>query len=287
MKQAKKYFLILVLLFCAEKSFTQLGISSTNTQPNPSAMLDVSSTSKGILIPRMNSTERTGIATPAQGLTVFDTQTKTFWYFDGVTWREMDTSTLATLPYYPSVTICCQSWMTKNLDVTTYRNGDSIPQVTDPTAWASLTTGAWCYFNNTAANGPIYGKLYNWYAVNDPRGLAPEGWHVPTDFEWTTLVNCVGGESTAGNLLKEFGTTHWSFPNMGATNLSGFRALPGVNREADGSFFLSAIGYTGKWWSASLVANTAWYRNLSSEFSTMARVSASPIYGFSVRCMKD
>jgi uncharacterized protein (TIGR02145 family) len=84
--------------------------------------------------------------------------------------------------------------MRENLDVVTYRNGDIIPQVTDPSLWSSLTTGAWCYYNNDANNGGIYGKLYNWYAVNDPRGLAPEGWHVPTDEEWETLTNKLGGE---------------------------------------------------------------------------------------------
>src|SRR4030095_15485991 len=90
-------------------------------------------------------------------------------------------------------TICDQDWMVKNLDVTTYRNGDIIPEVTDPTVWAALTTGAWCYYENNSTNGTTYGKLYNWYAVNDPRGLAPTGWHVPTDAEWTTLSTCLGG----------------------------------------------------------------------------------------------
>src|SRR5690242_1829855 len=87
----------------------------------------------------------------------------------------------------PSVTIGNQVWMLKNLDVTTYRNGDPISQVTDSTQWVGLTTGAWCYYNNDPANNVVYGKLYNWYAVNDPRGIAPLGWHIPTDAEWTTL----------------------------------------------------------------------------------------------------
>ncbi|MEO6542359.1 MAG: fibrobacter succinogenes major paralogous domain-containing protein, partial [Ferruginibacter sp.] len=126
----------------------------------------------------------------------------------------------------PNVTICTQIWMLKNLEVTTYRNGDLIPEVTDPTVWSTLTTGAWCYYSNNAANGPVYGKLYNWYAVNDPRGLAPTGWHVPTDAEFTTLRTCLGGNAVAGGKLKEIGTTHWNSPNVGATNSSGFTALP-------------------------------------------------------------
>ena len=100
----------------------------------------------------------------------------------------------------PSITICNQVWMLKNLDVSTYRNGDPIPQVTDPTTWVGLTTGAWCYYNNDPANGAIYGKLYNWYAVNDPRGLAPTGWHVPSDAEWTELSTCLDAISPTGNV---------------------------------------------------------------------------------------
>ena len=90
------------------------------------------------------------------------------------------------------VTICNQYWMPKNLDVDHYRNGDPIPQVTDPEVWGTLTTGAWCYYNNDPANGAVYGKLYNWYAVNDPRGLAPAGWHIPTEAEMIVMSDCLG-----------------------------------------------------------------------------------------------
>ena len=91
----------------------------------------------------------------------------------------------------PSVTICSQVWTTKNLDVSTYRNGDIIPQVTDPTQWANLTTGAWCYYNNDPLLGAVYGKLYNWYAVNDARGLAPSGWHISSSYEWNKIIKCI------------------------------------------------------------------------------------------------
>lgn len=105
------------------------------------------------------------------------------------------------ITYGQQITIGTQIWSNTNLDVTTYRDGTPIPQVTDPTAWVNLTTGAWCYYNNDPANGAIYGKLYNWYAVagihdaaslNDPslrKQLAPQGWHIPTDAEWTTLTD--------------------------------------------------------------------------------------------------
>src|SRR5580765_7574137 len=91
-----------------------------------------------------------------------------------------------------AIKIGTQKWMSRNLDVTYYRNGDVIPHVTDPTKWQALTTGAWCWYNNDSANGAVYGKLYNWYAVNDPRGLVPAGWHIPSDAEWNTLSTYLG-----------------------------------------------------------------------------------------------
>src|SRR5215831_16955339 len=122
---------------------------------------------------------------------------------------------------YASIKIGHQKWMAKNLDVTHYRNGDKIPQVKNKAAWKALTTGAWCWYNNDSANGAIYGKLYNWYAVNDPRGLAPTGWHIPSDAEWDTLATHLG--SNAGGKLKDTGTIEagtglWYAPNKGATN---------------------------------------------------------------------
>ena len=184
-----------------------------------------------------------------------------------------------------SVTIGTQVWTTKNLDVDHYRNGDPIPQVTDPTQWASLTTGAWCYYNNDSANGAIYSKLYNWYAVKDPRGLAPEGWHVPSDAEWTTLGNYLGGLSIAGGKLKEVGTAHWLSPNTDATNSSGFSALPGGWRY-NGAF--SYIGSNGCWWSSTVNSTTdAWSRDLYSIYADFSRSYRYVSCGFSVRCVRD
>lgn len=183
------------------------------------------------------------------------------------------------------VTIGTQVWMVKNLDVDHYRNGDVIPQVTDATEWANLTTGAWCYNDNDANNGTTYGKLYNWYAVNDSRGLAPEGWHVPSDEEWTTLSTYLGGESVAGGKLKEAGTTHWQSPNEGATNETGFSALPGGYRNLSGTF--SSIGYYGYWWSSTESYTTyAWGRYLLYYGSNLYRDYYYKDYGFAVRCVK-
>jgi uncharacterized protein (TIGR02145 family) len=190
------------------------------------------------------------------------------------------------------VTICNQVWATRNLDVTTYRNGDPIPQVTDPTLWANLTTGAWCYYNNDPANGPIYGKLYNWYAVNDPRGLAPTGWQVPSYAKWGFLINCLGGVNVAGGKMKstgilELGTGLWQSPNVDATNASGFTGLPEGYRSNDGTF--SNIGYGGYWWS-SLEYDTTFAWNFALSYSTGGATNGVELpknYGFSVRCLRN
>ena len=176
--------------------------------------------------------------------------------------------------------------MLNNLEVTTYRNGDPIPQVTDPAAWGLLSTGAWCYYNNNSANGPVYGKLYNWYAVNDPRGLAPAGWHVPSDGEWTTLSTCLGGDLIAGGPMKEIGTTHWTPPNTGATNSSGFTGLPGGGRGDDGTF--SRVGNGGYWWSSTEHFQTvAPYRYLYYDGGDIDGDNFSKRCGLSVRCLRD
>jgi uncharacterized protein (TIGR02145 family) len=185
-----------------------------------------------------------------------------------------------------TVTIGQQIWMNKNLDVAYYRNGDPIPQVTDPTVWAGLTTGAWCYYNNDPLLGAIYGKLYNWYAVNDPRGLAPEGWHVPSDAEWTVLTNYLGGYSIAGGKMKETGYTHWYSPNTGATNESGFTGLPGGFRSNNGSYW--GLRGNGYWWSSTEdYATDAWYRHLGFFSTDLDSPINTKVYGFSVRCVKD
>ncbi len=189
--------------------------------------------------------------------------------------------------YSLSISIGTQKWMTVNLDVVTYRNGDTIPQVTDPKAWAGLTTGAWCYYNNDPNNGAIYSKLYNWYAVNDPRGLTPKGWHIPTDAEWTELGNFLGGDAIAGGKMKVKGTTIWAIPNADATNESGYAGLPGGYRLNDGYSFFTA-GYFGCWWSAKQSNSTeAWSRYLLYNFSDLYRNSVNKKNGFSVRCLRD
>jgi uncharacterized protein (TIGR02145 family) len=184
------------------------------------------------------------------------------------------------------VTIGSQVWTRCNLDVTTYRNGDVIPQVTDPTQWQNLTTGAWCYYNNDPLTEPLYGKLYNWYAVNDLRGLAIDGYHVPSDTEWTTLETFLGGNPGAGGKLKEIGISHWIAPNTGATDQYGFTALPGGVRPELGDY--GALTMVGYWWTATQkTTSNAWMRGMSFNNSNLYRDDFNKAVGYSVRLMKD
>ncbi len=188
---------------------------------------------------------------------------------------------------YKTITIGTQTWMAENLKTTKFRNGDPIPNVTDNAAWAALATGAYCWFNNdAAAYKATYGALYNWYAVADSRNIAPIGWHVATDAEWTTLTDFLGGESVAGGKLKETGTLHWLTPNTDAINSAGFTALPGGYRYGGGFFF--GVGNYGDWWSSSMrSAPYAWCRYMNCGYSYANKNSYEEYFGFSVRCIKD
>ena len=186
---------------------------------------------------------------------------------------------------YHSVIIRSQTWMIENLNVTHYRNGDSMPNVTDRTEWRNFKQGAYCNFNNTVSNSTTYGKLYNWYAVNDIRNIAPTGWHIPSNEEWTTLITLLGGETVAGGKLKESGYTHWAAPNTGATNSSGFTALPAGSRTYDGSFL--GIGGVGAWWSSTENDSiNAYYLGVSYDGSIGNDGNLKSV-GCSVRCLKD
>ena len=192
-------------------------------------------------------------------------------------------STAAASSGFPVITIGNQVWTTKNLDVSTYRNGDEIPEVQDASAWANLTTGAWCYYDNDASNGTKYGKLYNWYAVNDTRGLAPAGFHIPTDAEWTQLSDYLGGESEAGTKMKS--TNGWEEDGNG-NNESGFAGFPGGFRYYNGTFYV--IGSYGYWWSATENSSDyAWSRRLNYNDGNVDRSNDNKRNAFSVRCLGD
>lgn len=199
---------------------------------------------------------------------------------------------------YQTVKIGDQVWMVENLKVTHYRNGEAIPNVTDDREWSHLTSGAYCAYSNDSTNIETYGLLYNWYAVSSTNIITPEGWHVPTDEEWKELEMHLGmGQSEVdtifwrgtdeGGKLKETGTTHWNNPNTGATDESGFTALPGGYRlNYNGAF--TNIGNDGYWWSATWYSTvSAWYRTLSYGNSDIYRSSNHKKCGFSVRCIMD
>jgi len=177
-----------------------------------------------------------------------------------------------------------QEWTSKNLNVEQYRNGEQIPQVQDNYEWSKLVTGAWCYYENKTENGETFGKLYNWFANKDYRGLAPEGWEIPDQYEWIKLTDCLGGEKIAGGKMKS--KTDWNTPNFGATNSWGFSALPGGARNYDGSY--DHIGKYGCFWSLSEQDyGNAWYCDLSNSSSEINRYLYSKRSGLSVRCVRD
>lgn len=179
-----------------------------------------------------------------------------------------------------------QVWMAENLNVSTFRNGDPIPQAKTAEEWAKATENkqpAWCYYENNAENGKTYGLLYNWYAVNDARGLAPAGYHIPTFAEWTTLTDYLGGVEVAGTKMKS--TSGWN-ENGNGTNSSGFNGLPGGYRNLIGTFL--NIGRNGCWWSSTeFITGTAWFRALLSNYGVVNSDYDPEGDGFYVRCLRD
>jgi uncharacterized protein (TIGR02145 family) len=205
-----------------------------------------------------------------------------------------------------------QEWMSENLSSAIYEDGTPIPQVTDPNEWAALTSGAWCWYNNDSATyAATYGRLYNWYAVAgiydaaseaNPairKQLAPSGWHVPSDAEWSTIINFLdpfadGGNNVniAGGMMKTIGTIQdgtglWNEPNEMASNVSGFSGAPGGLRNLFGDYIFG-IGYLGNWWSSSQNGpDFASYHFINGSSNGIGSYSCDMNIGFSVRCIKD
>lgn len=179
-----------------------------------------------------------------------------------------------------------QVWMLENLDVENFRNGDLIPQAKTAEEWENAGKNnepAWCYYDNDESNGAKYGKLYNWYAVNDPRGLAPEGFHIPSNVEFTELTDSLGRENVAG--LKMKSASSW-YESGNGNNSSGFSALPGGFRYINGSF--SDIAKVGNWWSSSESdKSNAVSRFLNYYNADVFNYNSDKLNGFSVRCLRD
>jgi len=186
---------------------------------------------------------------------------------------------------YHSVTIGTQTWMQENLRTTLYNDNSSIPLVTDKTEWKNLSSAGYCWYDNDGDSyKSAYGALYNWYTVNTGK-LCPSGWHVPTNAEWITLANYLGGESVAGDKLKEAGSDYWGDLNTG-TNETGFTALPGGYRTEEGIF--TNIGINAQFWSASSLLPTSSYSViLYNNARNISRAGTTNVYGLSVRCIKD
>jgi uncharacterized protein (TIGR02145 family) len=198
---------------------------------------------------------------------------------------------------YGTIAIGTQVWMAENLRATTYTNGDPIPHVADTTGWAALSTGAWVHVNNTPDYLMAYGRLYNWFAVTDPRNVCPAGWHVPSDAEWQTLETALGmpgaqlgqtgyrgAAENVGGMMKLPG--QWTNPNTGANNSSGFSGLPAGLRDFLGTF----VGpfWDGYWWTSSAAGTTlAWGRGLRNTNAGISREAGSRRDGFAVRCVMD
>jgi len=188
---------------------------------------------------------------------------------------------------YKEIIIGNQTWISENLSTCKYRNGDPIPHVKDDATWASLTTGAYCYFNNDSTKyAAIYGKIYNWFAVTDSRGLAPTGWHIPSQTELTTMINTLGGAATAGGKMKTTGTTYCS-TNTSATNTSGFSGLPAGDRRGFNGVF-NNIGVFGGFWSTTQFdSSNAWNFRLYCNSAEATIGNDGKRHGFSVRIIKD
>ncbi len=201
---------------------------------------------------------------------------------------------------YQTVLIGDQCWMMENLKVTHYRNGDPIEYVTDGGTWSGLSTGAYCEYADNPSNVDTYGMLYNWYAVDTSANIAPEGWHVPTDAEWKQLEMYLGMSqedadaegwrgTDEGGKLKEAGTSHWYAPNTGATNESGFTALPAGGRNADGTFSSGESQATAYFWAVDIDSHGNWAlcRHLMYNRADVFRDGNHMRSGYSVRCIKD
>jgi uncharacterized protein (TIGR02145 family) len=187
---------------------------------------------------------------------------------------------------YATIVIGTQEWMAENLRTTKYANGDIIPNITDNGEWADLTTGAWAHYHNNNLYEIPRGKLYNGHTIIDSRKICPVGWHVPTDEDWSIIVDNLGGEVEAGGKMKSTGTQFWEIPNSDATNESGFSGLPGGARYNGGYF--AGLNREGYWWSSSNYdVERNWARLLYYALGTVERYAESKQNGFFIRCLKD
>lgn len=291
--KTKTLYLAIILLFSCSVTHSQVGIGTQS--PDSTALLDLQSESKGLLVPRLSTAAQLGIKNPATGLLVFNLDFLRFYYYDGQQWLSLSSLGGDTLQVwqcgdsiyydgenYATVQVGAQCWLQKNLNTGIRINGGAEPV-------NNGITEKYCY-NDDPANCLVYGGLYSWnemmqYASPEgTQGICPSGWLLPSDADWASLVSFLGGESIAGGKLKEEGATHWLSPNTGATNESGFTALPGGYRALNENF--PALGVKGAYWSSSLfVTGYAYYRELNNSTEAISRNYGNASMGYSVRCL--
>ena len=313
-------FAMIPVLLMAQNGGMNVGSlnAATSVTVGTTASETVRVTPQWVALPPLTNSQIQAIVSPQEGMLVYTSDSDVLLVFDGIWWKRLDgsndqylsppipcTGTFTDIDgnSFQGVEIGNQCWMDRNLTVTHYPNGEVIPYITENTAWGDLaddnSADAYCYYNNLAGD---YGALYSYAAAiaddwtrdnevvingQGAQGICPDGWHLPTDAEWTQLTIFLGGESVAGGKLKEAGLTHWVNPNSGATNASGFTALPGGLRGSYNGTF-SSPGYDGYWWSATgYSSGSAWRRYLSYGSANVYRSYSNKSNGFSVRCVRD
>ena len=289
----KAIYATLMILFFAGSMFAQnqnVGINNDGSSPAASAMLDVSSTTKGFLPPRMTTAQRNAISSLVAGLVIYNTDDKALNIYNGTSWCLTNPVVCGQSfndprdsKVYTTVQIGDQCWMAKNLAYLPSVVGPATGSETLPYYYVYGYDGTVVADAKSTANYQTYGVLYNWLSSLT---ACPTGWHLPTDAEWSTLTAYLGGESVAGGKLKETGTIHWTTPNTGADNSSGFTSLPAGYRNGSGSF--DVVSQYGYWWSSTeMTTGNAWDRFMSYNNGDVFRSGNSKSYGFSVRCLRD
>ncbi len=320
LKKGKKTLILMTIvsLMALNQLFSQVAINTDGTSPNSSAMLDVKSSTKGFLIPRMIQSDIEAISNPADGLIVYNSDNHRFYFYDGGDnlWKKMDVGSGTIIPggcngtftdardgkSYAQVQIGNQCWMAENLNVGIMINSSNGGYYGNGEQTSNDVIEKYCY-ENVEDSCDVYGGLYQWnemmqyFIMEGVQGICPDGWHIPTDAEWCTLENEVDAGtvpcdvsgwrgSDGGGNLKDTTTTRWWTPNTGATNSSGFAALPGGARLAtDGSFGDALI--SGIFWTSTENSTEAWFRMLSYAHADEYREVFDKNRGYSVRCVRD
>lgn len=270
---------------------------SINGDPKPSAVVDLSNSSKGFLPPKLNNYLRNSIKSPEIGLTIFNTDSNCLEFYLAEGWYNMCKNQIVAVAdiegnSYGLVSIGTQVWLDQNLNVTKFNNGDSFSEVLTVSEWNTTSNPAWCWYGNTPKSNYL-GKLYNWNVVNDARNVCPVGFHIPTDSEWTVLTNFFGGENVAAGPLKQTGTTTWYSPNTGATNASKFSATSNGYRNFEYTIYTdsnnySALGSYGTWWTkTNFDTLKAYHRYMYWGNVAVNRGYSNKKNGFGIRCLKD